>query len=168
MSTKVAKKRLVACKERGEKILNILNGKKGSVDVTEFANTIKFVNSVFEDYIKSKDKDRPQIHDDGARIEQLLKEYEDLLVQLVNTGRFLRFFTSNRVRKNLDNINSQLHKEVSQIYLELQGSKRKTIKGTKKSMKAELEKEKQTECIKDEEAKQLWESCFGQVKKRKK
>ncbi len=163
MSSKATKKRLIACKERGDKVLTILNGKKGSVDVTEFINTIKFVNSVIDDFTKSKSKERPAVPDEGVKIEQLLKEYDELLVQLNSSGRFLRFFTSNRVRKRLDQINSQLHKETSQIFLGLQSNKKVgNKKGTKKNMKGD-EKEKQTDCIKDEDAKKLWEDSFNQV-----
>jgi hypothetical protein len=170
MSTKNTKKRLVVCKEKADRILNILNGKKGSVDITEFANTIKFVTSVFEDYVKSKDKERPTVPDEGVQIEKLLKEYEELLTQLVNTGRFLRFFTSNRVRKKLDQLNTQLHKEASSIFLGLQESRKKSSlksgKGTtskRGTLKAELDKEKHTDSIKDEEAKIFWENNFSQV-----
>lgn len=66
--------------------------------------------------------------DEGARIEQLLKEYEDLLNQLVESGRFVRFFTSNRVRKRLDQINSQLFKESLPIHNGLQSTKKKPKK----------------------------------------
>jgi hypothetical protein len=162
MSTKI-KKRLQVCKERGERVAAILATKKNTADVTEFHNTIKFVNSVLDDYLKSKEKERPAIPDEGLKIELLMKGYEDLLNQLVSTGRFLRFFTSNRVRKNLDNINSQLHKEISQLFLSLQANRRNSKKGSKKMSKAELETERQTECIRDEEGRQLWETNFGQV-----
>src|SRR5690606_10093779 len=137
------KKRFHACKERGERINSILVQKNKNADVTEFSNTIKFVNSVLEDFMKSKEKERPQVPDDGVRIEQLMKAYEDLLNQLISTRLFIRFFTSNRVRKSLDQINSQLHKEVSQIFLGLQANRRNSKKGTKKVSKAELESERQ-------------------------
>lgn len=165
MSTKAAKKKFIASKEKGERILNTLNGKKGSVDITEFANTLKFVNSVLEDYVKSKDKERPIVTDDGSRIESLLKDYDDLIVQLANTQRFLRFFTSNRVRKKLDQINTQLHKEASEVYLGLQENRKKqSRKSTKKPLKtSEGMQEKQTDCIKDEDGKSLWETHFDQV-----
>ena len=162
--SKIVKKRFITSKEKGTKILEILNGKKASIDVLDFINTIKFVINVLEDYLKAKDKDRPQLHDDGARIEQLLNNYEDLLVQLVNTGRFLRFFTSNRVRKNLDQINSQLHKEVSLIFLGLQTNNRKSIsKKPSGKGKSDFSKEKPSEVIRDEESRMMWEIAFGQV-----
>ena len=172
MSTKSTKKRLVACKERADKILNILNGKKGSVDITQFANTIKFVNGVFEDYVKSKDKERPVVPDEGVQAEKLLREYEELLIQLSSTGRFLRVFTSNRVRKKLDQLNTQLHKEASAIFLGLQEFRKKgsgksiskSSSSKKGTLKAELEKERHTESIKDEEAKLFWENNFSQVR----
>lgn len=160
---KGTKKRLVGCRERGETILTILIGKKGTADVTEFSNTIKFVNSVLDDYLKSKDKERPKIEDEGVKVEQLMKTYDDMLVQLVNTGRFLRFFTSNRVRKNLDQINTQLHKEVSQIFLGLQENKRKSVTGKRGTVKGLTKVEMQTECIKDVDGRNMWETAFNQT-----
>eukprot|EP01119_Soliformovum_irregulare_P004920 TRINITY_DN1612_c0_g1_i3.p1 TRINITY_DN1612_c0_g1~~TRINITY_DN1612_c0_g1_i3.p1 ORF type:complete len:1090 (-),score=261.69 TRINITY_DN1612_c0_g1_i3:218-3487(-) len=159
---KVVKKRLSASKDRGEKILHILNTKKGTADVTEFTNTIKFVCSVLEDFLAAKDKERPKIADEGARIEELLKIYEELLTQLANTQRFLRFFTSNRVRKNLDQINSQLHKEISEIFVKMQATRRQSSKKQKKPMKSEKEIATVTECIKDDEGKVFWEAAFSQ------
>eukprot|EP01118_Nematostelium_gracile_P014373 TRINITY_DN5580_c0_g2_i1.p1 TRINITY_DN5580_c0_g2~~TRINITY_DN5580_c0_g2_i1.p1 ORF type:complete len:186 (-),score=41.88 TRINITY_DN5580_c0_g2_i1:15-542(-) len=156
------KKALAACKARGEKIIGIYNTKTTTADVTEFLQTMKFANSVFEDYINAKSKYRPKISDEGARLEQLVKTYEDLLVHIVSTGRFLRYFTSNRVRKNLDNINSQLFKEVTQISNALKENKIKNSKKSKKKKPESTTSEIHTDCIKDEDARRFWEQHFQQ------
>lgn len=163
MSSKTAKKRLQGCIATGEKVLGVLNSKKGSVDVTEFAATMLFVNCVLDDYGKVKDKERPTVSGDGIQIENLLKQYDDLLTQLVNTQRFLRFFTSNRVRKNLDYINAQLHREAQQIYLGMQAIRKAKGKTPKKPLRTEVEMAKQSECIKEEDGRALWEKSFQQV-----
>eukprot|EP01114_Cavostelium_apophysatum_P017825 TRINITY_DN5379_c0_g1_i6.p1 TRINITY_DN5379_c0_g1~~TRINITY_DN5379_c0_g1_i6.p1 ORF type:complete len:1028 (-),score=216.85 TRINITY_DN5379_c0_g1_i6:67-3150(-) len=161
--SKAAKKRLAGCKDKADKIQQILNSKKSSADVVEFSNTVKFAITIIDEFTKSKSKERPQIADEGLKIERLIRDYEDLLVQLVNTQRFLRFFTSNRVRKNLDQINSQLHKEIAQVFLGMQ-EKRKGARKLTKKPSAKLEPEgKQSECILDDEGRHLWESSFDQT-----
>lgn len=164
MSSKQLKKRISYCKEKSEVILNILNGKKSNVDINEFINTIKFVINVLEDFLKNK-KYRPTILDEGILLENLIKEYEELLKQLINSGKFLRFFTSTRVRKKIDQINAQLHQECSKIFLGIQENKKKKSKSTNKKLKTnlEIEKEKYTENIKDEEGKIFWEKNFPEV-----
>lgn len=161
MSTKVAKKRFSLCKEKIDKIYGILNERKGQVDITEFASTAKFCSCVFEEFIKTKDKERPSVSDEGAKIEQLLKEYEDLLNQLVASQRFIRFFTSNRVRKRLDQLNSQLFKEASQINNDLQQNKKKDSR--KKGATVNGDGENYLECMQDPDGKELWAQNFGLV-----
>lgn len=160
---KGTKKRLLVCKEHSDKILGILNSKKNNADVTEFINTLRFVLTVIDDFVKSKSKERPLVSEDGVTLEKLLKEYEDLLVQIVNTQRFFRFFTSNRVRKKLDQINCQVHREVAQIFIGLQEKKKIKKSGPKKNLKDSGVQDRQTDCIKDEEGRQLWETTFDQV-----
>jgi len=163
-AAKSCKKRFVICKERGDKILRILNEKKGSVDVTEFSSSIKFIMSVIDDILKAKKKERPLVTEERIRkIESLMKEYEDLLVQLANTQRFLRFFTSNRVRKRLDQINTQLHREISQLFLAMQALKRTSTKNSSQKKSDSPQTEKHTQCFKDEEAKHFWEQSFDQA-----
>lgn len=162
MSTKVAKKRFSLCKEKVDKIYGILNDRKGQVDITEFASTAKFCGYVFEEFIKTKDKDRPAVADEGAKIEQLLKEYEDLLNQLVASQRFIRFFTSNRVRKRLDQLNSQLFREASQINNELQQKDGKK-KASRKGPTMNGDGENYLECMQDPDGKELWAQFLPMV-----
>jgi len=95
-------------------------------------------------------------------------EYSDFLNELINIGRFLRFFTSNRVRKRLDHINTQIYKEATDIYLELQ-QKAKTakksagVKKTKDLPPYTAELEKLTQCFRDDDARIFWENNFEQA-----
>lgn len=58
MSSKITKKRLTLCKDKSEKILNILNEKKTQADVTEFIHTLKFVINALDNFVSTKDKER--------------------------------------------------------------------------------------------------------------
>jgi hypothetical protein len=160
------KKRITACKEKAGKVASLLNNnaKKGNIDVTEFLNTVLFVDSVLEDYLKAKEKNRPPLPDDGVELENHLDQYEVLLNQLNQSGLFLRFFTSNRVRHKLDRLNAQIHKSTAKIYIALEANKKPKDKDkkTKKSSKSEAS-EKPTDCIKDDSAKAFWENTFQQV-----
>jgi hypothetical protein len=155
--SKVTKQRLLSCKTTAEKLATVLNDKKGHTDVTEFYQTLRYVVSVLDEFTKTKSKDRPSVPDEGVKIEQLLKEYDAFLTKLVASGRFNRFFTSLRVRKSLDQINSQLFKENSKISTELHAKRKKkaTIKGE--------DIENYTEALGDQDAKALWATKFGPV-----
>lgn len=166
MASKNAKKKITLGKEKAQKVASLLSQKKGTVDVTEFLNTIHFVESVLEEYLKAKDKARPALPDDGAELEKLLVEYEQILVQLNNSGTFARFFTSNRVRHKLDKVNAQIHKQAAIIYLGLEAAKKPKDKEKEKkssSKKGKDASEKPTDAIKDEPGKLFWENAFQQV-----
>jgi len=156
--SKVIKKRFTCLKDKTDKIIHILNERKVTADVSEFIYTAKFTNNVLDDFLKTKSKERPNVPDEGIKIEQLLKEYEDLLTQLVSSGRFLRFFTSNRVKKRLDQLNSSIFKEAFQISNGLQTLKKKPTKKSTKDSDDNL-----LDCMHDLEAKELWGSNFGQI-----
>ncbi len=112
--------------------------KRGTADVTEFASTIHFTSGVFDKYLNTKANERPSILEEGVYIESILREYEDFLINLVNTGKFLRFFTSNRVKQRLDKLNTKLYKEAIILSLELKNKKPKKPEKKSKKVKEQI------------------------------
>ena len=66
---------------------------------------------------------------DVSSINKFLFEYEALLMDLVTENKLSRFLTSNRVRKKLEILNSNLHTDVSKIFLRLRTDRRPSVSG---------------------------------------
>eukprot|EP01117_Protostelium_nocturnum_P011598 TRINITY_DN4211_c0_g1_i1.p1 TRINITY_DN4211_c0_g1~~TRINITY_DN4211_c0_g1_i1.p1 ORF type:complete len:1097 (-),score=260.76 TRINITY_DN4211_c0_g1_i1:80-3370(-) len=163
-----SKKRILNCRVRGEKVLQILESKKSTVDVGEFTTTIKFLISVLSEYLDTKGSYRPQCNAESKHLEAIMIEYSEFLEELIQIGRFLRFFTSNRVRKRLDHINTQIYKDATEIYLELQQKAKSAKKGANVKKNKEVspytaELEKLSACFRDDEARVFWENNFEQA-----
>jgi hypothetical protein len=121
---KAVKKRLLLAREKCTDILSILNAKSKGADLTEYIMTIKFVLGVIGEFFGVKDKYRPKLSDDGEKISKLAEEYAEILTQLVKTGilfsffgikktltgKFLRYFGSNRVSQKFSQMNCELWK----------------------------------------------------------
>ena len=99
------------CKQRVQRIVNLLSDqqRRNCGDVLEFLVTVNFVTDVLNEY----DNMRSTMNADLSLVARYLNEYYDLLQQLVSENRFARFVTSNRVRKKLELLNSNLHTEVA-------------------------------------------------------
>jgi hypothetical protein len=68
-------------------------------------------------------------HFDMTSINKFLFDYEAQLMELVTENHVRRFLTSNRVRKKLELLNSNLHTEVSKIFLRLRTDRRPSASG---------------------------------------
>eukprot|EP01087_Luapelamoeba_hula_P024516 TRINITY_DN9358_c0_g1_i1.p1 TRINITY_DN9358_c0_g1~~TRINITY_DN9358_c0_g1_i1.p1 ORF type:complete len:557 (+),score=92.16 TRINITY_DN9358_c0_g1_i1:184-1854(+) len=98
---------LEQCRERNTKILNFL-AQQNAEDVTEFQTTVQMVQVVINRLLTGQ----KQINLDMMLLNKVfntLGEYESTLEQYVSTGRLRRMLTSNRLRRRLEKINSDLH-----------------------------------------------------------
>lgn len=111
---------------------------------------------------------------DLGLIGKYLADYEELLMQLVTENRFQRFLTSNRVRKKLEILNSNLHTEVSKIFLKLRTDRRPSAQSARaqapRAAAAMMRDDTMVRYLNELEpaAKQMWEENFGEVRNQKK
>lgn len=98
---------LLLCKDKNTKILAIL-AEQNAEEITEFQTTVQMVQVVVNRLLSGK---RQVVLDVAIldRIYVILGEYEDILEQYVQTGRLRRLLGSNRLRRRLEKINSDLH-----------------------------------------------------------
>ena len=121
--------------------------------MAEYLACMKFIASGIDEYCKLKDKERPAVQDEGKRVEKLIKELEELLVNANKQDKFQRLFGNIRVRKGLDRLNSQLYKEIAQI----------TSSIPKVKPKPKNPKDLVSSVILEDAGRQLWENNFNQV-----
>lgn len=103
------KRILLLCKDRNAKIMTIL-GDQDPSEVMEFQTTIQMVQVVVNRLLVSGGK--KQILIDVPLLDKIytiLGQYEELLEQYIASGRLRRLLNSNRMRRKLEKINSDLH-----------------------------------------------------------
>lgn len=118
-------------------------------DVLEFKVTVNFVNDVLSEFAR-----KPLRQVDLAHVLRFLQEYEALLTQLVTENRFSRFMTSNRIRKKLELTNSNLHTEVSNIFMRLRTESRMPVQRARDESVVRLLN------ALDPAAREMWENAF--------
>jgi hypothetical protein len=104
---------LHVCKEKNAKIMAIL-GEQDPGEVMEFQTTIQMVQVVVNRLLNGK----KQITIDVGQLNQIhkiLDQYQQLLEQYVSTGRLRRLLGSNRMRRKLEKVNSELHVALKQF-----------------------------------------------------
>lgn len=94
--------------------MNILNeiSKMKAEDVTEFITTVQLVQITINGLIKTSKPFKFELLKD---LQNSLKDYENLLVQLKGTGSLVRFMTSNRLRRKIEQANSNLHAKLEKF-----------------------------------------------------
>merc|ERR1719197_16887 len=102
---------------------------------------------------------RSTMNADLSLVARYLNEYYDLLQQLVSENRFARFVTSNRVRKKLELLNSNLHTEVAKIFMRLR-TERRTPRLPKPPARNHTIAAYLDDL--DPEGRQMWEESFGE------
>lgn len=106
-------KLLLFCKDKISKIVKILS-EQNSDEVTEFQTTVQMVQVVINRLLNGKKQiviDIPLLD----RINVILGEYLGILEQFVQSGRLKRLLNSNRIRRRLEKINSDLHTQLKQF-----------------------------------------------------
>ncbi len=101
------KRLLLLCRDRNAKILNIL-GEQEAGEVMEFQTTIQMVQVVVNRLLNGKKQiiiDVPLLD----KIYTVLGEYQDMLEEYIASGRLRRLLNSNRMRRKLEKLNSDLH-----------------------------------------------------------
>ena len=101
---------LYLCRDTNTKVLNILTEISKKEDVTEFITTIQLVQITINGLLKSKREFKFESLKD---LQNALKEYETLLGQLNGTGKLLRFLTNSRLRRKLEQENSDVHNKLN-------------------------------------------------------
>lgn len=81
-------------------------------DITEFSATVERVREVIQDLVTN-----PRLVSflRLRTLQSALDEYEQLLEKLSGSGRLLRFFTSSRLRRDLEFHNSALHRGLNEV-----------------------------------------------------
>ena len=106
-------KLLLFCKDKISKIVKILS-EQNSDEMTEFQTTVQMVQVVINRLLNGKKQiviDIPLLD----RINVILGEYLGILEQFVQSGRLKRLLNSNRIRRRLEKINSDLHTQLKQF-----------------------------------------------------
>ena len=106
-------KLLLFCKDKISKIVKILS-EQNSDELTEFQTTVQMVQVVINRLLNGKKQiviDIPLLD----RINVILGEYLGILEQFVQSGRLKRLLNSNRIRRRLEKINSDLHTQLKQF-----------------------------------------------------
>lgn len=168
---------LYLCRETNIKVMNILNeiSKTKAEDVTEFITTVQLVQITINGLIKTPKPFKFELLKD---LQNSLKDYETLLVQLKGTGSLVRFVTSNRLRRKIEQANSNLHAKLEKFRESIQkdenenansgpeasnGSKEHTPTAEEENM-AEEEAEGALALslmIQDQDGKEVWAELFG-------
>jgi hypothetical protein len=120
--------------------MNILNDIQKKEDITEFVTTlqvifyfliyfdkIKLVQITINGLLKSQKEFKFEALKD---LQDSLKDYETLLVQLNGTGKLLRFVTSSRLRRKIEEANSAVHKKLEVFRQSIKDSNPETKSGS--------------------------------------
>lgn len=168
---------LEKCRATNTKVTNTLSEISKKEDVTEFTTTIQLIQVTINNLLKNGKRstfDLVLLKD----LQGSLEDYETLLSQMNSQpGGLVRFFTSNRLRRKVEIVNSQLHSKLEKF--------RESIKETERSDSPRLENNSQSTSstnllenlaleeesdatnfrlsvmIEDVEGKDLWAHLFG-------
>ena len=82
-------------------------------DVEDLVSTIESVIPIINRMlVQLKNFEKHEINACLVRLHNSLEAYEEAVVKLDRTGKLMRFLTSSRLRKKIDNLNSDLHKDI--------------------------------------------------------
>jgi hypothetical protein len=113
------------CRATNTKVTNTLNEISKKEDVTEFTTTIQLIQVTINNLLKNSKNSSFDL----VLLKELqgsLEDYETLLSQMNSQpGGLVRFFTSNRLRRKVEIVNSQLHSKLEKF--------RESIKETERS-----------------------------------
>jgi len=171
---------LYLCRDTNIKVMNILSEISKKEDVTEFITTIQLVQITINGLLKSKKEFKFELLKD---LQNSLKDYETLLVQLNGTGKLLRILTSSRLRRKIEHANSEIHKKLEIFRASIKEEPDATKNGGSAENKANSanntdsnnpEEEasalveeivensvRLTLMIEDQDGKDLWDKLFG-------
>jgi len=169
---KMAQMILFLCRDTNIKVMNILSEITKKEDVTEFITTIQLVQITINGLLKSKKEFKFELLKD---LQNSLKDYETLLVQLNGTGKLLRILTSSRLRRKIEYANSLIHKKLEQFRASIKdepGTENKTTEGSKANGENPEDPNALVEemaesivslsiMIEDQDGKDLWDKLFG-------
>jgi hypothetical protein len=167
---------LEGCRDTFSKISAILNEIGKREDVTEFITTMQRVQITINQLIKNQRQYKGELLDD---LQKSLKEYETLIVQLKETGKLLRFVTSNRLRRKIEQLNSVIHTKLELFRQSIKadptkptaslspsGSRERGGSGNQSNFGMEDEEELEASLrlslmIEDQDGKRVWEELYG-------
>lgn len=166
---------LYLCRDTNIKVMKILNEISRREDVTEFITTIQLVQITINGLIKSKKEFKFELLKD---LQNSLKDYETLLVQLNGAGKLLRMLTSSRLRRKIEYANSEIHSKLQQFRQSIKDNPEDTAQDDDKNTPAKQrsgEDEEETSfveelvestvhmslMIEDQDGKELWDKLFG-------
>jgi hypothetical protein len=82
-------------------------------DVEDLVSTIESVIPIINRMtVQLKNFEKHEINSCLVRLHNSLEAYEEAVVKLDRTGKLMRFLTSSRLRKKIDNLNLDLHKDI--------------------------------------------------------
>jgi hypothetical protein len=85
-------------------------------DVDDFISTIESVLPIINRILTQINKvGKPELELISSKLQSILDEYEEKVTKLEKTGKIRRLLSSNRVRKKLENINSELASSIEQF-----------------------------------------------------
>jgi hypothetical protein len=91
---KVIKKRFFSIRDKVEKILGslLLTNKSHMGDVLELTSILKFIYDTSDLFLKTKNKDRPPISNEGATLDLVISGLETKISSIISSGKFSRVF----------------------------------------------------------------------------
>jgi hypothetical protein len=116
--------------------LEVLRARAQKEDVEDFLSTIESVIPIIDRMVANvKYMEKHDINTLLIRLHNSLEAYEETVVNLAKTGRLMRFLTSNRLRKNLERLNTDLHVDIGyfvEIILKVQTKQEEKRKDTER------------------------------------
>lgn len=161
-------------------ILQYLNGiEKAGEEVTEFTVTTERVQDLLLQIINNPDMEINFLL--LRKLQHALDDYQNLLEKLTQQQSIVRFFANNRLRRNIEVKNSELHLQLNEVesfvksFLKEKtnydtshyyGAQINTLELPYQPAVSEYAFVSRNARIRDDAAREFWEKSFGDVKKK--